>query len=97
MSEWSHGKYQYVQYIICPGFSIDVYFWVDNFCPQPGLSHPNKLKFPVCCHMLFLPSLLEVDDVVLFVGLLKCVLWLGLYSAEVSPASSELEPRMQQN
>lgn len=83
-----------VQCIVCTGFSIDVYFGVDSFCPQPG---PNKLKFPVCCHMLFLPSLLEVDDVVLYVGLLRCVLWLGSYSAAVATASSELEPGMQQN
>lgn len=97
MVPWEISVCFTVQYIICTGFSIDVYFWVDSFCPQPGVSHPNKLKFPVCCHMLILPSPLEVDDVVLFVGLLKCVLWLGLYSAEVSPASSELEPGMQQN
>lgn len=60
------------------------------------VSHPNKL-FPVCCHMLLLPSLLEADDVVLYMGLLRCVLWLGLCSADVSNASSVLEPDMQQN
>lgn len=83
--------------MLCTGLSIDVYFGVDSFCPQPGVSHPNKLKFPVCCHMLFLLSLLEAADVVLYVGLLRCVLRLGWRSAEVSTAASELEPGRQQN
>ena len=41
--------------------------------------------------MPLLPSPLEEDSVVLYVGLLRCVLWLGAYSAEVSAASSELK------
>lgn len=75
-----------VQDIICTGFSIDGYFGVHGFWPQPRVSHP---KFPVCCHLL------EAANVLLHVGLLRCVLWLGSCSAEVSP--TELEPGMKQN